>query len=504
MIKFFSSISVYFIVFTHLLSAHIHLETILPGGCVRTEHEIIQKQGLYLMGIACKVSPQQLDDHNTANLWEKFWSEDVFHQIPHKISEEVIGLYCNYEGDHTDPYTFFIGCPVSNIDKIPEGLVGQIIPTSTYAVFQVTGNYPASLTHTWEKIYSLPFKRTYTGDFEVYSQAFIQGQSTNMSVYIALEDASKLSSEKIQSINKQKFSTLKQLELPYDHYVIINQGPLAIRNLKTIETIEILVSADLWKNLSTTCEMNIDKGIAKLHLSQDVIAMFEGSYGQNTDNRNHSLTDLISTAEMIEELPFVTLENLLQDNHLNLDDQFLIQQWLRQNSCYECRALVNNIASVDLKLKEYEALFKGEYAFRDFIYHPKNKTFDLNQEFLRLRVYSLTQWKQKPVELVHKIKNKKPGCTGKTKLKIQFNSIDEAEASSILKDYELAFSFYRKGKEYYFKGLKIYVEEVEGMLPSIEVLSDSKQDIIKFLESLNPIQILEDSIPRAIEKLIST
>jgi hypothetical protein len=140
----------------------------------------------------------------------------------------------------------------------------------------------------------------------------------------------------------------------------------------------------------------------------------------------------------------------------------------------------------------YQKALLSEYAFQDYIYHPKEQAYDLNLEFIRLRVYQKTNWDQKMVELVHKVKTKQ-GVTGETRIKKQFDK--PAEASDFLNSYVLAFSYERTGKEYRLENLRIFLEDIEGLPPSIEVLAPSKGEIEKFFHNLPSAGVVSDSIP---------
>lgn len=162
------------------------------------------------------------------------------------------------------------------------------------------------------------------------------------------------------------------------------------------------------------------------------------------------------------------------------------------------RAFVTSTEQANVELAHLQATFKGEYCFEDYIYHPAGSYYDLNVECMRLRVYKQTNWNQKPVELSHKVKGTQ-GHSGTTKLKLQFDTINEAEP--YLSNYTLAFSYSRTGREYDLGSMRIFVEDVEGLPPSVEVISPSKDDIDRlFFTHLAPIQIVTDSVPKLIEK----
>lgn len=153
-------------------------------------YTIIQKDSIHLVGIECRTSNAPEDaPHDIPKLWEKFYREDFISRIPHKLSSEVMALYCDYEGDYTKPYSLVIGCPVSAIENIPEGMVSKIIPGGPYALFRAIGEHPSSLIKTWGNVWQTPLKRTYTGDYEFYGEKF-SNDPQEVEVYIAIENES--------------------------------------------------------------------------------------------------------------------------------------------------------------------------------------------------------------------------------------------------------------------------------------------------------------------------
>ena len=118
--------------------------------------------------------------------WGRFFSEQVFQKIPNKVNDAVYGIYTEYDGDYTGDYTYVIGCEVSNLDEIPEGLVGKEIPESKYAVYKAAGEFPKSVEKTWGEIWSGNLKRAYTSDFEIYRPGFDPVNNSDVLVYIAL------------------------------------------------------------------------------------------------------------------------------------------------------------------------------------------------------------------------------------------------------------------------------------------------------------------------------
>lgn len=147
----------------------------------------VQRPVLMVIGIECRTSNDpDAAPQDIPLLWQKFYAEEIYNKVPNKASEEVIALYCDYEGDYTQPYSCVIGCPVSSLEQIPDGMVAKTIPAATFAVYKAAGEFPKSLIDTWGLIWSSPLKRTYVGDFEVYGKGF-SGPSKEVEVLVAIE-----------------------------------------------------------------------------------------------------------------------------------------------------------------------------------------------------------------------------------------------------------------------------------------------------------------------------
>jgi len=151
-------------------------------------YTVVQKPTMTIIGIECRTSndpkaaPVDIPKH-----WTKFYSEDIMNKIPNKTCDEVIALYCDYAGDFTQPYSLVIGCPVSSIDPVPEGMVAKTIPGGSYALFSAVGEYPQNLIETWHSVWQTPLERTYTGDYELYGDKFFGESTKEVEVFIAIE-----------------------------------------------------------------------------------------------------------------------------------------------------------------------------------------------------------------------------------------------------------------------------------------------------------------------------
>lgn len=473
---------------------------------IMQNYTVIEKPSMIVVGIQCRTSnashagPNDIPRH-----WEKFYTEDTPNQIPNKMSNEVIALYCDYEGDYTQPYSLVIGCPVSSLDQIPQGMVAKIIPAGSYAVFRAIGEHPKSLIETWGKIWQqVDLERTYTGDYEIYGDKFISGSPKEVKVLIAIQQNVNLTEiDRMIQKNRQKLSAIKQLNLPIGHYIIIGSGALGIRNLREIGDIDIIVTPELWDILAEKYGVTDKNSAKKVVFPGGIVEAFKdySFYAEKKDKNAPTLVDYIAQAEMIDGLPFEPLEHILyykrkMRREKDLSDIFLIEKALNEKPLFEVRAFIDDIKRVKRELSLLSATFKGEYEFKDDIYHPCDREYDLNKEFVRLRTYQKTNWNQKAVELIYKVKSH-PNHPGRSVFKKQFTSITEPEA--FLNEHKMAFSYSRKGSEYKLGDMRIFVEDVEGLLPSIEIVSGSKEKMDQLFERLAPIQILSDSIPKLVE-----
>lgn len=304
--------------------------------------------------------------------------------------------------------------------------------------------------------------------------------------------------------NQQKFSCLKQLNLPIDQYAITGSGALGVRHLKEIGDVDIIVTPALWDTLAKQYGTVVENNVKKIILSTGVVeALGEESYSNKEKDKDMpSVLDRIAQAEMIDQLPFESLEHVLyfkrklgRDKDLN--DIFTIEKTINEKSCFEVRAFINDIEQIKERLSSLNAVFKGSYSFKDYIYFPMDRDFDLNKEFIRLRSYQKINWNQKPVELVYKLKTFSDR-SGSTLFKKQFDVFEESK--EFLNNYKLDFSYARNGFEYSLGSLRIFLEDIEGLPPSLELLSHSKEEMDDLFNLLTPIQILSDSVPRLIQK----
>ncbi len=118
---------------------------------------------------------------------DRFFKENIISKIPNRMNGNILALYTDYEGDYTKPYSWILGCEVSSLDEVPEGLVGKVITESMYAVFTTKGEFPQGLIAVWQDIWKSNLSRSYTSDFEVYRSDFDPQQNPEVKIYIAIK-----------------------------------------------------------------------------------------------------------------------------------------------------------------------------------------------------------------------------------------------------------------------------------------------------------------------------
>ncbi|WP_343531357.1 GyrI-like domain-containing protein [Pedobacter sp.] len=106
-----------------------------------------------------------------AGLWGKWMSENMAEAIPNKVDGTIYSLYTDYEADHTKPYTAILGCKVTSLNYVPEGMVGRTFDGGEYVKLLAKGNLMEDLiVNKWTEIWAMDLNRAFTVDFEVFGE----------------------------------------------------------------------------------------------------------------------------------------------------------------------------------------------------------------------------------------------------------------------------------------------------------------------------------------------
>lgn len=120
-------------------------------------------------------------------LWQKFEKENCAAKIPGKLTDEIIAVYHEYEGDHTKPYSYFIGFKVNPDAEVPQGLDSIIIPKATYQKLSAKGKMPDCVANAWMEIWRSEIPRAYKADFEVYDEKSKDWSNAEVDIFLSVK-----------------------------------------------------------------------------------------------------------------------------------------------------------------------------------------------------------------------------------------------------------------------------------------------------------------------------
>ncbi|MCB0723834.1 MAG: AraC family transcriptional regulator [Ignavibacteriae bacterium] len=121
------------------------------------------------------------------HVWDRIFKEDIPGKIPNKTGDEMYGIYFDYEGDYTKPYSFMVGCPVSSLDDIPEGMDSVVLNSGKYAHIVAKGKMPDCIVETWQEIWNSDLDRAYGTDYEVYGAKSQDPGNAEVDVYLSVK-----------------------------------------------------------------------------------------------------------------------------------------------------------------------------------------------------------------------------------------------------------------------------------------------------------------------------
>ena len=119
-----------------------------------------------------------------AALWKDFFESGKAGLIRGRVNGKFVGLYTDYEGDFTKPYSYIAGSETDG--SAPPAFTVKKICAGKYAKFVAKGNLEEGVGEIWNAVWGLPFKRTYKSDFEEYIGS--DGITGGIHIYIGIED----------------------------------------------------------------------------------------------------------------------------------------------------------------------------------------------------------------------------------------------------------------------------------------------------------------------------
>lgn len=128
--------------------------------------------------------------------------------------------------------------------------------------------------------------------------------------------------------NQEMFRKVKELDLPIGKYALFGSAPLGIRNLKDCHDVDIIVTEDLWNQYKT-------RGweVRSMPHGSEFLCNGDLELWKDWKPGEWNIAELIDTAEVIDGLPFVTLDRVLKWKELSgrekdLRDIELIREYM--------------------------------------------------------------------------------------------------------------------------------------------------------------------------------
>lgn len=149
-----------------------------------------QQKAFKIIGITIRTTNQNGQaTQDIPALWHRFMSNNLAAIIPNKISDDIYCLYTEYEKDHTLPYTTMIGCKVSSLDTIPEGMTGKTISAGRFTKYTAKGNLAQGAVYNeWKNIWATATSRAFTTDYEIYGAKAANPEDGEVDIFVGVKE----------------------------------------------------------------------------------------------------------------------------------------------------------------------------------------------------------------------------------------------------------------------------------------------------------------------------
>lgn len=150
----------------------------------------IDLEEITLIGLALKTKTTNANGQSNidcGNLWQEFEKENYAGRIPGKLSNDILAVYHQYEGDYTKPFSYFIGCKVNPGTPAPQGMSSMTIPKRSFQKIIATGKMPDCVVNTWKEIWSSGIPRAYVVDFELYDERSRDWNNAVVEIFLSVK-----------------------------------------------------------------------------------------------------------------------------------------------------------------------------------------------------------------------------------------------------------------------------------------------------------------------------
>jgi adenylate cyclase class IV len=171
----------------------------------------------------------------------------------------------------------------------------------------------------------------------------------------------------------------------------------------------------------------------------------------------------------------------------------------------ESRWTIPSIKDTKKKVEELGGIFKSEYAFKDVIFVPIKEDFNLSDDFLRMRIYTKNDWPTKNIVLVRKqTEFTSTGKVGKVILKQEFDNEKSALDfinKNLASEFKKGFEFSRTGWQYELGNNRIFIEDIQGFKPSVEIEANTEEELKTLFNKLDVLEKVKESVPEVVRSL---
>jgi len=126
------------------------------------------------------------------------------------------------------------------------------------------------------------------------------------------------------------FEELKKLVLPQGEYAVFGSGPMWVRGIRVANDIDIIARGVAWEQTRANGKMitKEDSGLECVQFVEGKVEVYHGWYPGEWD-----IDEIIDTAEIIDGIPFVRLEYVIDwkkkmGREKDKKDLALIQEYL--------------------------------------------------------------------------------------------------------------------------------------------------------------------------------
>lgn len=151
----------------------------------------INREAFHLIGIKLKKKTFNANGQSMidcGSLWQEFEKRNIAAQIPNPLGDEVFAVYHDYEGDHTKPFSYFIGCRVEKNAITPDGLHELFIPEDLYEHIEAKGKMPDCVAGAWRQIWLSGTDRAYRYDFEIYDHRSRNWDQAEVDIFLSVNE----------------------------------------------------------------------------------------------------------------------------------------------------------------------------------------------------------------------------------------------------------------------------------------------------------------------------